>query len=208
MSDVKIIKGENWIPNSYILHDEKEAIVIDPGCSYNTLIDSLKYFKLLAVLATHGHYDHIIHVSSLKNEYKVPFYLHPDDAMLVKHANMYIKLFNGDKFIEIPKIEYFVEDSEELDFGFIKVSVIHTPGHTEGSVCFRVDNNLFSGDLLFKNNIGRTDLPGGNTAKIKDSLKKINSSFSDIHLLPGHKDTTTLNEERKFNKKFIDIISS
>jgi len=93
-----------------------------------------------------------------------------------------------------------------LDFDFVKLKVIHTPGHTEGSVCYLVENNLFTGDLLMRNTIGRTDLPGGNYEKLSRSLKKITDTFEDINILPGHFENTTLGQEKLYNRKLIDII--
>ncbi|MCX6250460.1 MAG: MBL fold metallo-hydrolase [Bacteroidetes bacterium] len=204
---IKKIEGNEWIPNCYIVHDNSDAIIIDPGCDYKFIREQLGGYKLKAIIATHGHYDHIFNVANLQNDYCVPFYLHPGDKKLIKHANFYLKLFHGMGKIEIPAIDFLIGESELLDFEFIKMKVIHTPGHTEGSVCFLFENNLFSGDLLLKNTIGRTDLPGGDFEKLKKSIKKLSDAFDDINILPGHFESTTLGHMRQFNRKLIEIIT-
>lgn len=211
MIAVQKIEGQDWVCNCYIIHDEKEAVIIDPGSDYQVLKNALNKFRIKAVLATHGHYDHIVNVAALKREYSIPFYIHPADARLIKHANFYIKLISGEnsmKMIEIPKVDQFIEDNAVLDFGFVRLMATAIPGHTAGSVCFSFENYLFTGDLLLKNDIGRSDLPGGNLANLKQSLKKISQIFDNPVIFPGHGENTTLNAERENNKMFIEIINS
>jgi len=105
-------------------------------------------------------------------------------------------------------VDFFIKDSDELDYGFVKIKVVHTAGHTEGSVCYSFADNLFTGDILLKNDIGRTDLPGGNIEKTKESIKKIVAAFTDATIYPGHFGNTTLGEEKKTNTKLITILNS
>ena len=206
MMMINKIDGNEWVPNCYIIHNNSDAIIIDPGCDYKLIQDKLSHYELKAIVVTHGHYDHILNVARLQHDYNVKFYLHHGDNKLIKHANFYLKLFHGEKNIEIPVVNELINDHELLDFGFVKLKVIHTPGHTEGSVCYLVENNLFTGDLLMRNTIGRTDLPGGNYEKLSRSLKKITDTFEDINILPGHFENTTLGQEKLYNRKLIDII--
>jgi hydroxyacylglutathione hydrolase len=208
MVKIEKIPGEKEICNCYILHNGKEAIVIDPGSDYQIIKKYLKGIRLKAILATHAHYDHIVSVSLLQKEYNAPFYLHSADVKLIKHANLYVKAFGGDKIIEIPKVDYSINEENELNFDFIKIKVMHTPGHTRGSVSFLFENNLFTGDFLLKNKIGRIDFPGGNAEEMKQSVRKINKDLTDVLILPGHDSDSTLDEERKKNKEFIKIINT
>lgn len=207
MISIKKIKGDKWISNCYFINNNTDVIIIDPGCEYKLIQDQLAGYKLKAIVATHGHYDHILNVSKLQHNYNVPFYLHPGDKKLIKHANFYLKLFHGNKIIRIPAVDFFISDLGLLDFDFVKMKVIHTPGHTEGSVCYLFENNLFTGDLLLKNSIGRTDLPGGDIGKIKNSIKKITGDFSDVDIFPGHGKNTTLSGEIKSNRELIKIMN-
>jgi glyoxylase-like metal-dependent hydrolase (beta-lactamase superfamily II) len=207
MISIKKIKGAEWISNCYIILDNSDAIIIDPGCEYTLIQDQLAGYKLKAIVATHGHYDHILNVYKLQHDYNVPFYLHAGDKKLIKHANFYLKLFHSNNTIEIPAVDIFISDLDLLDFDFVKMKVIHTPGHTEGSVCYLFENNLFTGDLLMKNIIGRTDLPGGNINKIRSSIKKIGGDFSDVNIFPGHGNNSTLGEEKKSNRALIKIMN-
>jgi hydroxyacylglutathione hydrolase len=204
---IKKIPGEGWICNSYIIHNGNDAIIIDPGSEYSVIQEHLSGLNLKAILCTHGHYDHIVNVSKLQKDYGIPFYIHKDDSKLVKHANLYIKLFNSDQIIKIPKIDYLLEDNNNLNLNFVEISVIHTPGHTEGSVCFLILDNLFTGDLLLKNKIGRTDFPGGDLKKVKASIRMLKARFEDVNIFPGHFQNTTLRHELENNKKLIEIIN-
>ena len=203
---IEKIQGNEWEANCYIVHNNSEAIIIDPGCNYNSITSKLSNLKPIAVLATHGHYDHIINVSKIQLDYNVPFFIHSDERKLIKHANFYLKLFHIEKTITIPVVNKIFNDLDSLNFEFVNLQVIHTPGHTEGSVCFFFDDNLFSGDLFLKNKIGRIDLPGGNSEKLKNSLKRIVDSFTDINIYPGHFDATTLHDQKNNNIELIKIL--
>lgn len=210
MITVQKIEGKDWICNCYILHNGTDAVIIDPGNTYQTIKTHLGNLQLKAILVTHGHYDHIVNVAALKREYDVPFYIHTADSKVIKHANFYIKLISGNKateMIEIPEVDRLIENEELLDFDFVKLQVTHIPGHTAGSVSFSFDNNLFTGDLLLKNEIGRFDLPGGNKEQLKQSVKNINLFFKNPVIFPGHGPNTTLDAERANNKQFIEIIN-
>ncbi|MCD6068737.1 MAG: Hydroxyacylglutathione hydrolase [Bacteroidetes bacterium] len=208
MINIVKIEGESWICNSYIIHTDSESVIIDPGGDYEQIKAAIGNTQLKAILATHGHYDHIVHVAEMQKEFKAPFYVHQLDSKLIKHANLYVKAFKGKHPIEIPVPDTLILEEETLDFGFIQLQTIHTPGHTEGSVCFLFDDKLFTGDLLLKNRIGRTDFPGGSQDKIKASIKKINSRIGDAVIYPGHKANSSLSEERTHNASFIEITNN
>ncbi|MBU1012555.1 MAG: MBL fold metallo-hydrolase [Bacteroidetes bacterium] len=208
MTNIIKIIGAGVGSNCYIIENGIDAIIIDAGGEYETIINYLSGLSLKAILLTHGHYDHIFNVEKLRRKYKTQVYIHPADKILVKHAGFYSKIINGSEKIEIPSLDFFINDADTLDFKFVRIKVIHTPGHTEGGVCFYFDNNLFTGDVLMKNHLGRTDLPGGNKDKIKNSLKRITETFIDINIFPGHSENTTLVSEKNSNKELINIINT
>lgn len=206
MISVKTIIGTKYTSNCYIIHDEQNALIIDPGGDLSDIHASIKNRKVHAVLCTHAHYDHIINVQTLKLIYDIPFYLHHDDKNLLKHTNLYSALFGGKDKISIPTVDVFVYGNELIDFYFLKIYIIHTPGHTPGSICIQADNYIFTGDLIFKGKIGRIDLPGGNKQKLKTSLEKILNIENDLHIFPGHGRETSLYFEKNNNNELNQLI--
>lgn len=205
----KIITGK-WKENCYIIYDvNKYSIVIDPGSDSDRIINFIKSknLKVLAILNTHGHYDHIGAVNKLKDIFSIPFFLHFKDQRLLSHANLYLKLFLGDEFIQIPKVDYYF-DKIRLPIKLVdfSIQILFTPGHTEGSVCFHIDDFIFTGDTLLKGKIGRIDLPGGDEHTMKKSLKRISKLPTRIIIYPGHGESTTLSNELKHNNEFIEAI--
>lgn len=176
--------------NCYLLWETDQAVVIDPGYSAERIIDRISELKLTvcAIVLTHGHFDHVGAVAELKEKYGCPVYLSEQDSLLPK------EITNG----PIPYTN-FVRDGDILRFHDVSFSVILTPGHTPGSVCLRTGNCLFTGDTLFRNSCGRTDLPGGSWKEMKDSLKRLGAIQDNLFVYPGHGDATTLNRERNQN---------
>mgnify|MGYP001291040971 CR=1 FL=1 len=190
-----------WKENCYLVYDEhQDTLLIDPG-SEPLIIDEIiqaKNLKILAILNTHGHFDHIGAVDFFQKKYNAKFYLHSSDSKLLKSANLYMKIFQGDEPIKIPEVDEFIVNFDRVyQFKNFQVSFIETPGHTEGSLCIKIGNNLFSGDTLLKNAIGRTDLPGGNKELLIRSLSKLVKLPKDLILYPGHGKSTTIAEEKK-----------
>jgi glyoxylase-like metal-dependent hydrolase (beta-lactamase superfamily II) len=163
--------------------------------------------KLLAILNTHGHFDHVGEVQNLKNKFGCPFYLHSKDEKLLKTANFYLKLFEGEDKILIPKIDYYLDYLKILHVGNFFIEIFPTPGHTEGSVSFFINNFLFSGDVLFKNDIGRLDLPGGNATKMKESLMMVAALSEEVLIYPGHGNHFKLSEALVNNNSFLNFIN-
>jgi len=204
----KILTGK-WKENCYIISTFSHAIIIDPGDDPDKISNIIKrkLIKPVAILLTHGHYDHIGAVEDLKQEYHIPVYLHSSDLKLVKQANTYKIFFSGEKPIKIPLIEYDLKGIASLQIIGIDLIVHYTPGHTTGSVCFQFDNHLFTGDLIFKAKIGRTDLPGANKIEYKKSLINLSKLYPGIIIYPGHGENTVLEYELENNTEFIRIIN-
>jgi hydroxyacylglutathione hydrolase len=201
-----IINGR-WQENCYLVYENKSTLVIDPGSNIEQIIKNLdenNVCEVLAIINTHAHFDHLGASADLIDKYKCPFYLHSKDLRLLRTANLYMKLFSGERPIRIPSVDFmFDKVSCPIVFGDISVDVIYSPGHTEGSVCFLIGDSLFTGDTLLKGKIGRVDLPGGDKEKLKVSLRNITNLSKELKIYPGHGLSTTLGEELLSNDSFI-----
>ena len=178
--------------NCYLVWDENSSacVVIDPGYEAKTvLLEAKKLGKeISAILLTHGHFDHVGAVKDLAAETDCKVYLCAEDLSMPPQMTAG-PLYYTDTYAEGD----FVEEAG------LSFKVIHTPGHTPGSVCLLCENALFSGDTLFWGSCGRTDLPGGNWATIQKSLKRLAALSGDYDVYPGHGDFTKLSFERKMN---------
>lgn len=209
MTIQKITSGK-WKQNCYIVHiASRNALIIDPGEDTEAIVDYVetRKLKVLAIVNTHAHYDHVTSVDYLKNRYSIPFYLNSKDSTLLKHANLYRKIFNGQASIKIPEIDFLIDEIETpINLEEFSVEVVPTPGHTEGGVCLLVDQHLFTGDTLFCGKVGRTDLPGGNQEDLSVSLKRLKRLSPEINIYPGHGKSSTLGHEFENNQEFIQSI--
>ena len=174
--------------NCYVVHnaDCDRCVVIDPGYSPDKIATFLreKGLKLEAILLTHGHFDHVGGVKELAEDCKV--YLHELEHTMPQ-ALTAGKLYATDIY------------PARFEIAGMEFTVLHTPGHTPGSVCLMVEDAMFSGDTLFAGSCGRTDLPGGNWATIQKSLHRLAQLPGDYRVFPGHAQATTLDYERKTN---------
>lgn len=188
--------------NNYLIIDEKtkEAALIDCSCFDDEIITEIEEHcnaKLKYVLLTHGHFDHITGINDLDEDVQV--FMHENDMEWIKELNTYLPMV-GMPPMQTPRIDKFVVDNEIIKLGNLKIKVIHTPGHTQGGVCYLIDNHLFSGDTIFKESVGRCDLPGGNFDQIVESIEnKIFTLPIDVIIYPGHGKTTTVGWEKDHN---------
>jgi len=189
--------------NCYIIQtDKNNAIIIDAGANPNQVMDFIKTNKLnvLALMLTHGHYDHTGAIAQLKKLTNANIYIHKDDAEMLEDARKGLAIHFMDESEYVPiKADVLMYDGAKFEFDEVSIEVIHTPGHSKGSCVFVVDEYMFSGDTLFENSIGRTDLYGGNMNQMKSSLKKLALIEEDLLILPGHGDRTTLKQEKRTN---------
>lgn len=190
--------------NCSLVVDEstKKALVIDPGADVEKTIKELQGFEIIGILATHGHIDHVGKVKTLKEKFNVPFYMHRNDINLINDPIW--KSFDSYIGAELPcpEPDIFIEEGESIQVGETFLKVFHTPGHTSGSCCFYEEREkiLIAGDLLFKEGVGRWDLPGGNLEELTNSLRRIFSELDDeVKVITGHYSFTTIGHERKFN---------
>jgi len=186
--------------NCYIASCPKtgEAIIIDPG--FETSREAARIFnyieqealKLKFIVNTHGHPDHICGNGIVKERFKVPILVHEKDSHML----------GGMKFFGLkgsPPADVILRDGDIITFGNLTLKVMHTPGHTPGSIALLGEREVFTGDTLFAGSIGRTDLPGGSDREMRNSLKKLASLPDFFKVYPGHGPTTTIGEERENN---------
>lgn len=171
--------------NCYILFNNSACFVIDPGFTPAVIISKLEELGLVPthILLTHAHDDHTGGVMALKNRYNALVAVGRDDAYRLKF-----------------KPDILLEDNDTVESQGLAVKVVATPGHTEGGVCYIAGEQLFSGDTLFCDDIGRTDLPGGDFDRLLVSLQKLKSLGGDYSVWPGHEESTTLEYERRCNR--------
>ena len=188
--------------NIYLLLDEnsKKAVLIDAAENLPEIAEAARGYTVEKILLTHGHFDHIIGLTDLKKTFNAKAVINKNDLIISDNINEFTRLFNLPDS-EPPSYEEFVNDGDEISAGNMKIKVITTPGHTEGGVCYLVDGNLFSGDTLFRQSVGRTDLFGGNFEKLSDSIKKKLFKLDDkTKVFPGHGPDTTIGFEKKYNE--------
>ena len=193
--DIKRIYIPSVYTNCYLLADEASgaAAVIDPGDDVTEALLRLcadNGWTLRGVFLTHGHYDHVGGVNALRRAVPdVSVYLHPADTG------------GSDPLMPTAGLGNMTlwRDGDVVKLGELQVEVLHTPGHTPGSVCLRCRDVLFSGDTLFAGSCGRTDFPGGSMDEMLSSLKRLGGLEGDVRVLPGHEGETTLGRERQYN---------
>jgi hydroxyacylglutathione hydrolase len=180
-----------------------EAVVIDPGDEPEKIIRNLDPgIRVKYLLHTHAHFDHIGGTEGVKAVTQGVVCLHQEDEMIYKNLPMQGRMF-GMTFSEAPAIEKYIVDNEELNFGEQTLEVIHTPGHSPGSVCFRlkgIEEKVFSGDTLFRQSVGRSDLWGGDHSLLIRSIKsRLMVLDEEIRVFPGHGPATRIGEEKRKN---------
>ncbi len=187
--------------NCYLVWDNisKEAVVIDPADEAERikLWIEKEELELKAILLTHGHFDHIYAVDEIRTTYGVNVYAHEKEQEILKNKEMNCSPMIH-RLIET-EADLLVKDEEKLEFGSLKLKVLHTPGHTQGSVCyyFYETDVLFSGDTMFCRSVGRDDLPTGNWKDLRDSMRKLLLLPEEIIVFPGHRGPTTIEAEKK-----------
>lgn len=194
----KIVVG-GMQANCYIFGDAKtrEVFIIDPGGDpqkIKVMIDK-NNLRPRAIINTHGHIDHI----SANRYFSIPIWIHKEDAGFLQDPKKNLSSLFGFS-LKSPAASRLLREGDILMIGELSLEVIHTPGHTPGSICLKSDGILFSGDLLFCGGVGRTDFPHGSQKTLSHSLKdKVLTYSDDIIVYPGHGPTTTIGEEKRTN---------
>jgi len=195
----------SYSTNCYILIDEKtnEAFAVDCGVfdsEYQAFIDSLGIKELKYILLTHGHFDHISGVRALKEAYGGRVCIHSEDAGCLSDEKKSLNSYVDYAPLYSSEPDIILNDGDILPFGGGEIKVMHTPGHTKGSVCFFYKNIIFSGDTLFRLSMGRTDMPGGSTKQIFSSLKALGQIEGEYDIYTGHGEKTCLSFEKANNR--------
>lgn len=189
--------------NCYLVYCQEtlDCVVIDPGAEAERIFPLIVELGLkpVVILNTHGHIDHIGANKDVKDKFNIPLCIHSfDSPLLEKIQEFELSFFLGAK--ESPPADRLLKDQDTIRFGKSSLRVVHTPGHTRGSVSFLGDGILFSGDTLFFGGVGRTDLPGGSTKDLEKSIRdKILTLPPETIVLPGHGPLTTVSEEKESN---------
>ena len=188
--------------NMYILIDEetKKCAVVDPGGATDKIFNYIKTnsLELEYILLTHGHGDHIGAVNNIKSKTNAKVIAHNDEQELLNdnRKNLSYSMHCGPQELDA---DIYVHDKDKLELGNLKLSFIHTPGHTKGCMCIRVNDDMFTGDTLFAGSIGRTDLYGGDYKQIEKSLRKLAKYEDKVKIHPGHGPSSTLGIEKMSN---------
>lgn len=202
---LKCVTGGIFLTNCYIIGDEEtnEGILIDPGEQIDDILREVDRsgLNIKKIVNTHTHIDHVAGAEIAKRKLGIGFYIHPEEEPVLEvlpEAAMRFPQF-GD--VEVPEIDGYIEEGDEIEIGNLRAKVLHTPGHTWGSICLVIGDQVISGDTLFAGSVGRVDLTGGTSMRelvgsIKSKLMSLPDSF---RVYPGHGPATTIGIERKSN---------
>ena len=183
--------------NCYILNIDDELLIIDPGSGFKKISEHIDAYngKVVGILLTHGHFDHIGAVDALVKKYGCPVFASKDDLKMMRNEE-YNNLAGYSATVKCD-INYL--ESEKLKIGKFDIRVLFTPGHSNGSVMFVIGHYLFSGDTLFHGGVGRTDLYSGSEYKLRQSLEVLDTLDDDMIVYPGHESSTTVGYELRYN---------
>lgn len=185
-----------------INEDTKELLIIDPADRAQGIIDWIQSegLKPVAILLTHGHFDHIMAVEGLRKEYQIPMYASKDEVEVLANPQLNVSTMMG-AYVSMKADELFA-DGDVLELAGMKLKVISTPGHTIGSVCFYIEEEkmLISGDTLFEASVGRTDFPTGSSRQLIHSIKtRLFILPEDVNVFPGHGEVMSIAYEKTHN---------
>jgi glyoxylase-like metal-dependent hydrolase (beta-lactamase superfamily II) len=209
MNYLKIVGGPLQT-NTYLLYEGEIGIIIDPGAYLNKIDNAIKRVgvnRIPYIIATHGHFDHIFYANKLSKNFNAPLMIHELDVNLTRKysdfaENMYGEVFQPPENIKPLSSEYTIKLPWNVD-----LKIIHTPGHTMGSICIAIENLLFTGDTLFKDSIGRVDFDESSEGEMWKSLKKLIELNGNYIILPGHGEITTMKRELKENPYLKRILN-
>ena len=185
---------------SYIIANGHRALVVDPADA-RVIIDALEQRDLRceAILLTHGHFDHIMGVEGVRTQYDCPVLIGEKDALMLKDAMLNCSMGCFGYPVQVSPAEKTVKEGDRLEYAGLTFTVMETPGHSEGGVCYVFDGCVFAGDTLFYLGIGRTDLFGGDMKKLRASIRRLYTLDGATVVYPGHSEPTTIAFEAENN---------
>jgi hydroxyacylglutathione hydrolase len=202
---INCIPGGSFLTNSYLIGDPatNDAILIDPGSQVREVLAEIEDSELNVrqIVNTHAHIDHASGVEDAKQALGAEFLLHPLEEPVLEALPDSALRFPEFSGVKVPKIDRYIEEGDKIEIGSLSANVIHTPGHTFGSICLLIGENVISGDTLFAGSVGRVDLTGGTSMNelvhsIKTKLMVLPDSY---RVYPGHGPSTTIGIERRSN---------
>ena len=185
--DIKVQAMGDYQTNCYIVTIDNKDIIIDPGVNALRWISS-KVTNPIAILNTHGHFDHVWSNQEVKDKYNIKIYTPKDDNFMLEKDPYGLGMPPS-------TADFLIKPDEEIELEGIKIKFHHFPGHTPGCSAIQINEHLFTGDFIFKGTIGRFDFPNSNATLMKQSISKILKWNEDFHIYPGHGDKTTLKSE-------------
>lgn len=182
--------------------DTGELLVIDPGADADKLVEIIDREKLnpIAILLTHGHFDHAGAARVLAEQYGIQIYAHEEEMAVLENPAINLSGWEGKETAY--RADCYLKDEQEIDLAGFHIRVLHTPGHTQGGCCyfFPYQNAVFCGDTLFAQSVGRTDFPSGSASELIRSIKqKLMTLPENVTVYPGHNEITTIGTERMYN---------
>ncbi|MEM0160343.1 MAG: MBL fold metallo-hydrolase [Thermoplasmata archaeon] len=211
------IKIKNYVvgeleTNSYLVFDTDtgEAMIIDPGSEPERLYKDIKdeNLHLQYIIATHGHFDHVLGVNRLRALTGAKSCINAKDLEIMKYLLSRGLFVVTSEPIENPVFDFYIDENTEFEIGNAIFRVITTPGHSPGGICLYTERMLFSGDTLFYRGVGRTDIPEGNDKLLQKSLLKLIELDSETVVYPGHGPVTKIGDERKYNHFILSILKN
>ena len=214
MISIKMFTFNAFAENTYVLYDEsKECVIIDPGCSHAAEEEELTAFisanglQPVKLLNTHCHIDHILGNKYVTERYGLQLYAHRLETIVLKQADEMAYMFNMPS-PNSPPISHYINEGDEITFGQSSLKVFFTPGHAPGHVVFYIEEQgiVIGGDVLFRESIGRTDLPGGSLEVLLQSIQnKLLPLGDETVVYPGHGPHTTIGYEKNYNYYLQDL---
>ena len=188
--------------NCYILQSNNAAIIIDPGAEPERIVRFIRDIKVKPsqIIVTHTHFDHVLGVDVVRAKLDIPFLIHHDDLSMLESMQSRVHQFMGFEVPPPPRVDSYLKDRDVLTVGDETVQVLHTPGHSPGSISISGRGYVFTGDALFNQSIGRTDLPGGDLKTLIHSIRDRLFKLKDETIVyPGHGPETTIGDEKLAN---------
>ncbi|MDR2771953.1 MAG: MBL fold metallo-hydrolase [Elusimicrobiota bacterium] len=202
MIKIDIVVSGEVQTNCYLIYDSstKAAAIVDPGADGAIVISNIQKLGLKPeiLINTHGHFDHILDDDKLRKQFNIPLAVHKDEVEMLADGTKNSSAFFG-KEVRVLNPEILLSDEQVIELSFTKFQVIATPGHTKGGICLLFDNFIVTGDTLFKEDVGRTDLKGGSYRTLMLSLEKLKKLPPELIVYPGHGDISTIDYEMKNN---------